>query len=418
MKRPPIGLFEGYGIELEYMIVCSETYDVLPVADRVMAAAAGEIVSDVECGEIDWSNELVLHVIELKTHAPVETLSGIDRLFLNQVQNINRILNPLGGLLMPTSAHPWMSPADETRLWPHDYSPIYETYNRIFDCRGHGWSNLQCTHINLPFSGDEEFARLHAAIRFLLPIMPALTASSPLLDGRPTGYLDSRMEAYRHNSRRIPSVAGRIIPERVRNRSEYQTLILDPMYRDIDPYDPEKILQHEFLNSRGAIARFDRNAIEIRILDILENPTADIAVASLITSALKGLVQEAFLPMDFLMQWPQDPLVDIFLKIIRKAENAIVDDTRYLRAFGIRNGKSCRAGELWRLIFNRCLGFDKFEESSRRALEFIMEQGTLAGRILSALEGDYRKERIQEVYRNLCDCLNDGRLFDHRKSLG
>ena len=190
------------------------------------------------------------------------------------------------------------------------------------------------------------------------------------------------------------------------------------MYRDIAPYDPEKILQHEFLNSRGAIARFDRNAIEIRILDILENPTADIAVASLIASALKGLVRETFLPMDLMMQWPQDPLVDIFLKIIRKAENAIVDDTRYLRAFGIRNGKSCRADELWRLIFNRCLGFDKFEDSSRRVLEFIMEQGTLAGRILSALEGDYRKERIKEVYRNLCDCLNDGRLFDHRKSMG
>ncbi|HAL85576.1 MAG TPA: hypothetical protein DCM31_01010, partial [Deferribacteraceae bacterium] len=37
------------------------------------------------------------------------------------------------------------------------------------------------------------------------------------------------------------------------------------MYRDIAPYDPECILQEEWLNSRGAIARFDRKAIEIRL---------------------------------------------------------------------------------------------------------------------------------------------------------
>ena len=50
---------------------------------------------------------------------------------------------------------------------------MYEAYDRIFDCRGHGWANLQAVHLNLPFSGDEEFGRLHAAIRLVLPIMPA-----------------------------------------------------------------------------------------------------------------------------------------------------------------------------------------------------------------------------------------------------
>ncbi len=415
MSPAPLRLFEGYGIELEYMIVDRSSLAVLPVADRLLAAEAGEIVSDVERGDVDWSNELVLHVIELKTHLPVKTLVGIDSLFLEQVRDINRVLAPMGGLLMPTAAHPWMSPLNETQLWPHDYSPIYEAYNRIFDCRGHGWSNLQCTHINLPFSGDAEFAQLHAAVRFLLPIMPALTASSPLLDSRPTGFLDSRMEVYRHNSRQIPSVAGGIVPEAVRNRGEYQTRILDRMYRDIAPFDPENILRQEFLNSRGAIARFDRNAIEIRVLDIMENPTADIAVAALITSCLKALVLGSFLPMDALMQWPQDPLVDIFLKVIRDAENTVIENISYLEAFGVRKGKSCSAGELWRLIFDRCLNFDEFEEGSKNTLQFILEHGSLAGRILSALDGDYRKENITKVYRNLCDCLNDGRLFDPRK---
>ena len=36
--------------------------------------------------------------------------------------------------------------------------------------------------LNLPFSSDEEFGRLHAAIRLLLPLLPALAASSPLVE--------------------------------------------------------------------------------------------------------------------------------------------------------------------------------------------------------------------------------------------
>ena len=38
-------------------------------------AVAGEIVSDVEMGALAWSNELVLHVVELKTS---KNLADID----------------------------------------------------------------------------------------------------------------------------------------------------------------------------------------------------------------------------------------------------------------------------------------------------------------------------------------------------
>ncbi|NJL28684.1 MAG: glutamate--cysteine ligase, partial [Thermoanaerobaculia bacterium] len=173
----PWHLFEVVGVELEYMIVDRETLAVRPVADEVLRAVAGEIVSDVETGELAWSNELVLHVIELKTNGPAPRLAGLEAFFERDVRRINELLAPLGGRLMPTAMHPWMDPHTETRLWPHEYSPVYEAYDRIFGCRGHGWSNLQSLHLNLPFTGDEEFARLHAAVRLLLPILPALAAS-------------------------------------------------------------------------------------------------------------------------------------------------------------------------------------------------------------------------------------------------
>jgi len=56
--------------------------------------------------------------------------------------------------------------------------------------------------------------------------------------------------------------------------------ILAPLYAEMHPLDPEGILCHEWLNSRGAIARFDRNAVEIRLVDVQECPLADLAIES------------------------------------------------------------------------------------------------------------------------------------------
>lgn len=159
------------------MIVDRETLDVRPICDRLFETAAGREVSDFapdgETGVVSWSNELALHVVELKTQRPVPSLDGLDRLFQDHIARIDALLAPMNARLLPTGMHPWMHPDRETRLWPHENNEIYRAYDRIFGCRGHGWGNLQSTHINLPFANDEEFGRLYAAIRLLLPLLPA-----------------------------------------------------------------------------------------------------------------------------------------------------------------------------------------------------------------------------------------------------
>lgn len=406
----PLHLFEAIGIELEYMIVDRRTLSVLPVADKVLAEAAGEVVSEVELGPLSWSNELVLHVIELKTNGPAKGVRGLGEAFKKHLARINAILDPLGGRLMPTACHPWMDPMTETVLWPHEYSPVYEAYDRIFGCRGHGWSNLQSTHINLPFCGDDEFARLHAAIRLLLPIMPALTASSPILNGQKTGFLDARMEVYRHNSMRIPSVAGLIVPEPVYSQADYQRDIFERMYADIAPFDPDGTLQHEFLNSRGAIARFDRGAIEVRVLDIQEIPQADLAVAALITAALKAICEERWLPLAALQAMDTQWLADLFVRVIRDADETPVNDPHYLRALGMAPS-TVTARQVWQHLSEACLGDDALDPDVSRALQTILSRGCLARRILEALDGDFSGERLAQVYQALCDGLEKGECF-------
>jgi len=161
--RPRLGLFEAWGVELEYMLVSQKSLDVLPICDQLLTAEAGQLTADVHRGAIDWSNELVLHVVELKTAAPAPQLQGLAATFTTEVQHINKLLQPLHARLMPSAMHPWMDPIREMRLWPHDSSVVYQAFNRIFDCRGHGWANLQSVHLNLPFRDDHQFARLHAA---------------------------------------------------------------------------------------------------------------------------------------------------------------------------------------------------------------------------------------------------------------
>ena len=96
MTDKPIHLFEAFGVELEYMIVDTESLSVKPLTDRVLFEVAGEYLSEVELGEIAWSNELALHVIELKTNGPADSLSPLASLFQDHVGRINALLQPLG----------------------------------------------------------------------------------------------------------------------------------------------------------------------------------------------------------------------------------------------------------------------------------------------------------------------------------
>jgi len=405
--KKPLRLFQGYGVELEYMIVARDSLAVLPVTDLVLEAAAGKMVNEIERGVMCWSNELVLHVIELKTNGPATALEGLAPEFTRQVSAINRLLEPFNAMLMPGAMHPWMDPDLETRLWPHGDRTIYAAYDRIFGCRGHGWSNLQSAHLNLPFANDDEFGRLHAAIRLVLPLLPALAAASPVVNGRVTGLLDNRIEMYRLNQARIPSITGHVIPEPAFTRAAYQQTILDTLYRDIAPHDPEGILQEEWLNSRGAIARFDRNAIEIRLLDVQETPYADLAIIALVVAVLRELVAEKNAPRVEQQLWSETALAELFQAVLHEGRGARITDPRYLSMFGLSD-QSLSVGELWRALAERLISA---EDGVCGALQVILDEGPLARRLLKALGQEPDRDRLAAVYRELCDCLQEGRLF-------
>ena len=392
------------------MIVDRDTLDVLPISDKLLASVAGEIVTEHSRGSLAWCNELVLHVIEFKTDGPAVRLAGLGPAFREEVAEANRMLAQYNARLMPSAMHPWMDPFTEMKLWPHEYNPIYDAYNRIFDCRGHGWANLQSTHLNLPFNGDDEFERLCAALRILTPLLPALSASSPVADGEIKPFADYRMEVYRTNSARIPSVAGLIIPEAVFNKAEYYSRIFEPMYRDISPFDPEGILQYEWLNSRGVMARFDRGAIEIRVMDVQECPQADVAILQLFVAVTRMLTEERWCSLAEQKRWHEKELYDVLMRVVRDGEQAVITCKEYLQLFGITRTEM-ETGELWQYLFEAVSDSEMVDEESGQALQIIFSRGTLARRILRALPEGFDRSDLKQVYASLCDCLQEGRMF-------
>ena len=405
----PWPLFTVFGIELEYMIVERDSLAILPCADELLREAAGaaDYVQDVEREQVAWSNELVSHVIELKTQPPAASLDGLAGPFLASIREINERLRGRGAMLVGSGSHPFMDPASDTRLWPHGDREIYLAYDRIFGCRGHGWSNLQSTHLNLPFGSDEEFGRLHAAIRLVLPIIPALAASSPYLDGRYTGYMDARLETYRHNQARVPSLGGRIVPEPLFTHADYLGL-LETIRADIAPHDPAGILNPLFLNSRGAIARFDRGAIEIRVIDVQECPSADLAILAAIVAVARRLVDERSSPYRLQQQWPEDLLADILMDVVRDAEQARITDGDYLRMLGLKE-RALTAGQAWRAVCEAASA--DFDAGRRWVLRRILDEGPLARRLVKAAGAAPPRKSFVATWRELGDCLADDRQF-------
>lgn len=416
------GLFERHGVEVEYAIVRADTLEVLPAADALLRDASGAIRGEVDHGGVSWSNELCLHVLELKNTEPAATLGGLAARLQEQVGRINAALGTLGtaaggpARLMPGGMHPWMIPAAEAKLWPHDHAEVYGAFDRVLDCRRHGWVNVQSVHLNLPFRSDEtalsDFGRLHAAVRLILPLLPALAAASPVMDGRPTGLMDNRLAVYATNAVRVPSMTGRIIPEPVYTREAYERDVLGPIYGELAPLDPEGVLRHEWANARGAIARFERGTIEVRLMDAQECPRADVAICGAVAGVLREIVAERWLDVRRQQAFGVDALAEILGGTIQDAERAVIRDKDYLRALGF-GAAACTAGDLWAHLVET-IGSGAYVPDNgpgEHPLDVILREGTLARRLADAVGPNPSHPHLMGVARRLCDALRDGGSF-------
>jgi hypothetical protein len=306
--------------------------------------------------------------------------------------------------------HPFMNPESETVLWPYENHEIYSAFDRVFGCHQHGWANVQSVHLNLPFADDVEFAKLHAAVRLVLPLVPAIAASSPIVNSQRNEINDNRLVHYRDHCRQVPSITGDVIPEPIFNEATYRKEIFQRIFDDIRSHDPDGVLTYEFLNARGAIARFDRGSIEIRLLDVQECPVADVAISAAVTAVVRGLVNQTWQSFDWQCSIPTSALLPTLNETILHGGRARVTDPVVLATFGFPD-KPIRASIMWQTMLERLRQNDSMLDGLFAPLEIIFQHGTLAKRITRATGDHPSPTDLLNVYGEISNCLKHGEPF-------
>lgn len=277
----------------------------MPIADKVLKDFHGRIVNSVELPDFSYGKELQTHVMEIRPNKPFKLAEDFEETMQEAVLTLaDHLDRKYGAHLLGTGMHPLLK-LEETSIWPHRHRQIYQEYSKVFNLKRHGWLNIQSFQLNLPFQNEKEGILLHNTLAGFCAYLPAIAASSPICEGKIGEYVDNRLRFYKENQTEVPSITGDVIPEYVGSFDQYKKDIIYKYSKDLTEAGVDKLLlKKDWVNSRGVIFRFDRKALEIRIMDEQECMKSDVALSCFIRAAVRGLMREkdASLPHETLVK--------------------------------------------------------------------------------------------------------------------
>jgi gamma-glutamyl:cysteine ligase YbdK (ATP-grasp superfamily) len=305
------------GPEHEFSLVDQELKP-LPISDKIIKAYCGKITNFIELPTFTFGKEMQLHVMEVKANQPFKTPIEFEETMQNAVSTLSSIVGEHAASLLGTGMHPLLMLKD-TGVWPHYHKKIYQEYGKIFNLNQHGWLNIQSFHLNLPFQSEADAIQTHNYLTNLCAYLPAIAASSPIYEGKNGSDIDNRLKFYKLNQKEVPSITADVIPQYIKSLKQYKKEVIGHYSADLAKAGADKtLLNREWVNSRGVIFRFDRSALELRVMDEQECIKSDVALGCFIRSALRGLITDN---AEFL---PHDLLASDFNAVIKEGLNAKV----------------------------------------------------------------------------------------------
>jgi len=366
----------------------------LPIVDEAIRCFHGRVVNFVEEPRFTFGKELQLHVMEFKPNSPFRSPVEFEETMQEAVLTVQDFLQrKFHARLLGTGMHPLLK-LDETSVWPHRHRQIYEAYARVFNLKRHGWLNIQSFHLNLPYSDEANAMVLHNTLANSCPYLSAVSASSPIYEGRFGEEVDNRLRFYWENQKEIPSVTGDIVPEYASSFSQYRKDVIGKYSNDLVKAGADKLLLNkEWLNSRGVIFRFDRKALEIRIMDEQECVKSDVALSCFVRASLRGIMNQE---PDLL---PHRVLVQDLKAIVRNGLSAGVHHPQGRTARGVCEYyyKMAQA--------NASEDEKKYLSTVRRRIESGNLSEILRERVMKRSQRTSLKEAIVDVYSELVDSL-------------
>lgn len=381
------------GPEHEFSVVDSELA-VLPITDKILKDLHGRIVNSVVLPHFTFEKEIQLHVMELKPNIPFKSPQNFEETMQEAVLSLCDLLDrKYRASLLGTGMHPLLT-LKQTGIWPHRHRQIYADYGRVFDLGSHGWLNIQSFQLNLPYQSERNGILLHNLLAHVCAYLPAITASSPIYEGKFGEAVDNRLVFYMLSQKEVPSVTGDIIPEYVFSFSDYWKKIIKRYSKDLAIAGAgSSVLYEDWVNSRGAIFRFDRKTLEIRVMDEQECIKSDVALSCFIRATLKGLLKR------------EDEL--ILRRVLLKDFNSIIAD-------GLSARTISPLGKIARQLCMRLLKVAE-ENASTEEKEYLpiikkrIECGSLSEIIRERVETKAQKtdfkEAIITVYSELIKSL-------------
>ena len=389
---------EVLGPEHEYSLV-NKDLKPLPISDKIIKEYCGKTVNFIELPNFTFGKEMQLHVMEIKSNKPFRTPTEFEEIMQIAVATLSQIVQKHSAMLLGTGMHPLLRLQD-TALWPHYHKKIYQQYGKIFNLNQHGWLNIQSFHLNLPFQKESDAVQTHNQLANLCAYLPAITASSPIFEGKEGPDVDNRLQFYKINQKEVPSVTGDVIPEYVSSINQYRRDVIERYSQDLANAGADKtLLRREWVNSRGIIFRFDRCALEVRVMDEQECIKADVALACFVRAALRGLIASnaEFLRHDLLVQ-------DL---------NAIIKD-------GLSAEVSSPHGKTAKQVCQSYLNLAKEHatEDEKKYLWLVEKRigdGNLSeliqARVLRRSQKTDFREAVIDVYSTLIKCLYDNEIY-------
>jgi hypothetical protein len=176
------------------------------------------------------------------------------------------------------------------------------------------------------------------------------------------------------------------------------------MYDAVKSMDPDRVLNDDWLNSRGAIARFERQTIEIRIIDLQECPDVDLAIAEAVVALVRALYDGA-VGFDAQQAVGTEALSKLLFATAERGPEAVIDDSELAAFYGLEPGVT--VGAALRVLLDRgWLGGDPSGHVAG-----LLEHGPLAARLHRVLGDAPSEDEMIGICRELAACLVTNRPF-------
>ena len=255
-----------FGLEEEFFLVDPESRDLIADPDPALFDACERnsgphnVVHELLRTQIETNSRVCTSVADLRT-ALIETRS----LVIDTAAQF-------GAAVIASSTHPfahWQAQAVTPRERYHRFAATFQEVVRRY--------LVGSMHIHAGFGDAESRIRVMTALRRYLPIMHALSTSSPFNGGRDTGFKSYRLTV-------IASMPRTNLPQPFRTRAEYDRLVAD--YQSMDFIGDGTELWWDI---RPAV-RFP--TVEMRICDICPRIVDTLSIAALYACLVRRLVRQ------------------------------------------------------------------------------------------------------------------------------